>query len=202
MFGSDLTSNMKRSTYQHVFIHNVNSIVKNIYKYVLSCKLRNFFVSKSYKRGNERICPSTAQCILNFFVTSCISSLSQQFFESDRHLPYARLRNMRESALAVLLAWTLAAQQGLCGKLEKIVQQPSNVLVDYYAYRHISIIHFNVPERTVAVVFKYVLNRERIFFLYLTHAVRENVSMYLNVIYLHSLIILFNFGSILKNLYL
>jgi len=69
---------------------------------------------------------------------------------------------MRESALAVLLAWTLAAQQGLCSKLEKIAQQPSNVLVDYYAYRHISIIHFNVPERTVAVAFKYVFNRERL----------------------------------------
>lgn len=92
-----------------------------------------------------------------------ISSLSQQLFESDGHLPYvARRRNMRKSALAVLLAWTLAAQQGLCGKLEKIAQQPNNILVDYYAYRHISIIHFNVPERTVAVVFKYVLDRERI----------------------------------------
>lgn len=67
-------------------------------------------------------------------------------------------RNMRESALAVLLAWILAAQQGLCGKLEKIAQQPSNVLEDYYAYRHISIIHFNVPERSVAIVFKYVSN--------------------------------------------
>lgn len=83
---------------------------------------------------------------------------------------------MRESILAVLLAWTLAAQQGLCGKLEKIAQQPNNILVDYYAYRHISIIHFNVPERIVAVVFKYVSDRERIgriFFeiLYLTRAV-------------------------------
>lgn len=68
---------------------------------------------------------------------------------------------MRESALAVLLAWTLAAQHGLCGKLEKIAQQQSNFLVDYYAYRHISIIHFNVPERTVAVVFKYVSVRKR-----------------------------------------
>lgn len=63
---------------------------------------------------------------------------------------------MRESALALLLAWILAAQQGLCGKLEKIAQQPSNVLEDYYAYRHISIVHFNVPERSVVVVFKYV----------------------------------------------
>ncbi|KAG5324721.1 TMM8A factor, partial [Acromyrmex heyeri] len=68
---------------------------------------------------------------------------------------------MRESALAVLLAWILAAQQGLCGKLEKIAQQPSNVLVDYYAYRHISIIHFNVPERTVAVAFKFTAKEEK-----------------------------------------
>ncbi|XP_071562180.1 post-GPI attachment to proteins factor 6 [Temnothorax nylanderi] len=68
---------------------------------------------------------------------------------------------MRESALAVLLAWTLAAQQGLCGKLEKIAQQPSNILVDYYAYRHISIIHFNVPERTVAVAFKFMAKEEK-----------------------------------------
>lgn len=63
---------------------------------------------------------------------------------------------MLESALTVLLAWTLAAQQGLCGKLEKVAQQPNNVLIDYYAYRHISIVHFNVPELSVAIAFKYV----------------------------------------------
>jgi len=63
---------------------------------------------------------------------------------------------MRNSALIVLLAWTLAAQQGLCGKLEKVAEQASNILVDYYAYRHISIIHFDVPERIAAVTFKYV----------------------------------------------
>ncbi|KAL0110073.1 hypothetical protein PUN28_013603 [Cardiocondyla obscurior] len=68
---------------------------------------------------------------------------------------------MRKSALAVLLAWTLAAHQGLCGKLEKIAQQPSNILVDYYAYRHISIIHFNVPERAVAVAFKFTAKEEK-----------------------------------------
>ncbi|KAL6256439.1 hypothetical protein P5V15_012552 [Pogonomyrmex californicus] len=68
---------------------------------------------------------------------------------------------MRENALAILLAWTLAAQHGLCGKLEKIAQQPSNILVDYYAYRHISIIHFNVPERTVAVAFKFMAKEEK-----------------------------------------
>lgn len=66
---------------------------------------------------------------------------------------------MREIVFVALLAWTLAAQQGLCGKLEKIAQQPSNVLEDYYAYRHVSIIHFDVPERTVAVAFKYVSNQ-------------------------------------------
>jgi len=63
---------------------------------------------------------------------------------------------MRNSALIVLLAWTLAAQQALCGKLEKVAEQASNILVDYYAYRHISIIHFDVPERIAAVTFKYV----------------------------------------------
>ncbi|XP_011341819.1 post-GPI attachment to proteins factor 6 isoform X2 [Ooceraea biroi] len=68
---------------------------------------------------------------------------------------------MRNSALALLLAWTLAAQQGLCGKLEKIAEQASNVLVDYYAYRHVSIIHFDVPERTVAVVFKFTAKEEK-----------------------------------------
>lgn len=68
---------------------------------------------------------------------------------------------MLESAIAVLLAWTLATQQGLCGKLEKIAQQPNNVLVDYYAYRHISIIHFNVPELSVAAAFKYVSHLKR-----------------------------------------
>lgn len=84
----------------------------------------------------------------------------QKLFERDGHLPYvARRRNMRKSALAVLLAWTLAAQQGLCGKLEKIAQQPSNILMDYTTYGTVSIIHFNVPERTVVVVFKYVLFR-------------------------------------------
>jgi hypothetical protein len=40
--------------------------------------------------------------------------------------------------------------------LEKIAEQASNVLVDYYAYRHVSIIHFDVPERIAAVTFKYV----------------------------------------------
>lgn len=84
------------------------------------------------------------------------SPSSQNFFEPDGHPYVARRRNMLERALAVLLVWTLAVQQGLCGKLEKIAQQPNNVLVDYYAYRHISIIHFNVPELSVAVAFKYV----------------------------------------------
>lgn len=101
---------------------------------------------------------------------------------------------MRESALVVLLAWTLAAHHGLCGKLEKIAQQQSNYLVDYYAYRHISIIHFDVPERTVAVVFKYVSVRKRMVgspsLLYVVHAIREYImalfSYYfsINVIYL------------------
>lgn len=68
---------------------------------------------------------------------------------------------MRDSALALLLAWILAAQQGLGGKLEKIAEQTSNILVDYYAYRHISIIHFDVPERIVAVAFKFTAKEEK-----------------------------------------
>ncbi|XP_029172482.1 post-GPI attachment to proteins factor 6 isoform X3 [Nylanderia fulva] len=90
------------------------------------------------------------------------SPFSPNFFEPDGHHPYvARHRNMLDSVLAVLLVWTLAVQQGLCGKLEKVAQQPNNVLVDYYAYRHISIIHFNVPELSVAVAFKFTTKEEK-----------------------------------------
>ncbi|KAM0730176.1 Post-GPI attachment to proteins factor 6 [Formica fusca] len=84
---------------------------------------------------------------------------------------------MLESALAVLLAWTLATQQGLCGKLEKVAQQPNNVLVDYYAYRHISIIHFKVPELSVAVAFKFTAKEEKTGGI--GRCLPRNVSLYL-----------------------
>lgn len=82
--------------------------------------------------------------------------LCRNFPNGNGHFYVAGRRNMRESVLAVLLAWTLAAQQGLCGNLEKVALRPNNVLEDFSAYRHISIIHFEVPERIVAAVFKYV----------------------------------------------
>lgn len=84
---------------------------------------------------------------------------------------------MLESALTVLLAWTLAAQQGLCGKLEKVAQQPNNVLVDYYAYRHISIVHFNVPELSVAIAFKFTAKEEKTGGI--GRCLPRNVSLYL-----------------------
>ncbi|XP_020277842.1 transmembrane protein 8B [Pseudomyrmex gracilis] len=68
---------------------------------------------------------------------------------------------MRESVLAVLLAWILAAQQGLCGNLEKVALRPNNILEDFSAYRHISIVHFEVPERIVAAVFKFTAKEEK-----------------------------------------
>lgn len=63
--------------------------------------------------------------------------------------------NMYKGELALLLTWSLAVHQGLCGELEKVAHQPSNVLVDFTAYRHISIVHFSVPENTISALFKY-----------------------------------------------
>ncbi|XP_014473987.1 PREDICTED: transmembrane protein 8B-like isoform X1 [Dinoponera quadriceps] len=68
---------------------------------------------------------------------------------------------MRESILVILLTWTFMVHQGLCGRLKKIAQQPSNLLEDYSSYRHISIIHFNVPEHLVAVTFKFTAEEEK-----------------------------------------
>jgi len=119
---------------------------------------------------------------------------------------------MLESALTVLLAWTLAAQQGLCGKLEKVAQQPNNVLVDYYAYRHISIVHFNVPELSVAIAFKYVSDPrkfERVTrdFAFLKCSRRESIArLYFNLNVSCAIINYFHYfsptsgGSDLKNL--
>ncbi|XP_032688174.1 transmembrane protein 8B-like isoform X2 [Odontomachus brunneus] len=68
---------------------------------------------------------------------------------------------MRKSIFIILLVWAFMAHQGLCGKLKKIAQQPSNMLEDYTAYRHISIIHFNVPEHLIAVTFKFTAKEEK-----------------------------------------
>lgn len=54
-----------------------------------------------------------------------------------------------------LLTWSLLViHHGSWGKLEKIAQQPNNVLADFIAYRHISIVHFKVPENAVTASFK------------------------------------------------
>ncbi|XP_076235241.1 transmembrane protein 8B [Calliopsis andreniformis] len=68
---------------------------------------------------------------------------------------------MRDSVLVFSLAWILTIEQGLCGKLERAAHRPNNVLDDYYAYRHISIIHFDVPDCTVAAAFKFTAKEEK-----------------------------------------
>ncbi|XP_029055757.1 transmembrane protein 8B [Osmia bicornis bicornis] len=69
---------------------------------------------------------------------------------------------MRDSVAVFTLSWILfAIQPGLCGKLERIAQQPNNVLDDYHAYRHISIVHFNIPDSTVRVAFKFTVKEEK-----------------------------------------
>lgn len=59
--------------------------------------------------------------------------------------------------LIVLLTWSFVIQEGSCGKLKRIALRPSNILDDYYAYRHISIIHFDVPEYTITAGFKFIV---------------------------------------------
>ncbi|XP_076392048.1 transmembrane protein 8B [Megachile rotundata] len=69
---------------------------------------------------------------------------------------------MRDSVLVFSLAWILfATQLGLCGKLERVAQQQNNVLDDYYAYRHISIVHFYIPDYTVTAAFKFIAKEEK-----------------------------------------
>ncbi|XP_043255537.1 post-GPI attachment to proteins factor 6 isoform X2 [Colletes gigas] len=72
-----------------------------------------------------------------------------------------RIYNMRGSVLVFLLVWIFSIEEGLCGKLERVAQRPNNVLDDYYAYRHISIVHFNVPDCTVAAAFKFTVKEEK-----------------------------------------
>ncbi|XP_017793694.1 PREDICTED: transmembrane protein 8B [Habropoda laboriosa] len=84
---------------------------------------------------------------------------------------------MRDSVLAFSLAWIFVIHSGLCGKLERADQRPNNVLDDYYAYRHISIIHFNVPDRTVAAGFKFIVKEEKTGGI--GRCVARNVSLFL-----------------------
>ncbi|CAK9808819.1 Post-GPI attachment to proteins factor 6 [Anthophora plagiata] len=84
---------------------------------------------------------------------------------------------MRDSVLVFSLAWIFAIHRGLCGKLERADQRPNNVLDDYYAYRHISIIHFNVPDRTVAAGFKFIVKEEKTGGI--GRCVARNVSLFL-----------------------
>ncbi|KOC61960.1 Transmembrane protein 8A, partial [Habropoda laboriosa] len=88
-----------------------------------------------------------------------------------------RFYNMRDSVLAFSLAWIFVIHSGLCGKLERADQRPNNVLDDYYAYRHISIIHFNVPDRTVAAGFKFIVKEEKTGGI--GRCVARNVSLFL-----------------------
>ncbi|XP_057339155.1 transmembrane protein 8B [Microplitis mediator] len=41
------------------------------------------------------------------------------------------------------------------GEFIKISQQPANILEDFFGYRHVSIIHFNVPENVITAAFKF-----------------------------------------------
>lgn len=84
---------------------------------------------------------------------------------------------MRDSVLVLSLIWILTIEQGLCGKLERAAQRPNNVLDDYYAYRHISIIHFDVPDCTVAAAFKFTVKEEKTGGIGRCYA--RNVSLYL-----------------------
>ena len=86
-----------------------------------------------------------------FFLTGylCQSVEEVACYEANR-----RIYNMRDIVLAISFAWILATERCLGGKLERFAHRPNNVLDDYYAYRHISIIHFNVPDCTVTAGFK------------------------------------------------
>lgn len=63
--------------------------------------------------------------------------------------------------LILILIWSFIIQEGSCGKLKKIAIQPFNVLDDFYAYRHISIIHFDVPEYAIKAGFKFIAKEEK-----------------------------------------
>ncbi|XP_015591102.1 transmembrane protein 8B isoform X2 [Cephus cinctus] len=68
---------------------------------------------------------------------------------------------MPKREIAPFLIWSLIIQLGLSGNTERISQHPSNILVDFFAYRHISIVHFNIPQNSVAATFKFIAKEER-----------------------------------------
>lgn len=55
--------------------------------------------------------------------------------------------------LLLLAVWGLVSPSWAAWP-EKLAQQPGNILVDFLAYRHVSIVHFDVPENAVSVGFK------------------------------------------------
>ncbi|XP_014598648.1 PREDICTED: transmembrane protein 8B-like [Polistes canadensis] len=63
--------------------------------------------------------------------------------------------------LIFLLIWSFVIEEGLCITLKRVALQPSNPLDDYYAYRHISIIHFDVPEYSITAGFKFIVKEEK-----------------------------------------
>ncbi|KAF7396661.1 hypothetical protein HZH66_007523 [Vespula vulgaris] len=64
--------------------------------------------------------------------------------------------------LIVLLIWSFTIQEGSCVKLKRIASQPFNVLDDFYGYRYISIVHFDVPEYSITAGFKFMIKEEKI----------------------------------------
>lgn len=60
--------------------------------------------------------------------------------------------------LLLLLISTLLIVQvkGGTSWTERIARRPDNILTDFSAYRHVSVVHFNVPENLVSVAFKLV----------------------------------------------
>ncbi|KAK0164040.1 hypothetical protein PV328_002710 [Microctonus aethiopoides] len=84
---------------------------------------------------------------------------------------------MPRSTFAILLTLVLAIHNVICGKLEKIIQHPSNILDDFFGYRDISIIHFDVPENVLNAVFKFTAKEKKTGGL--GNCAPRNISIYL-----------------------
>ncbi|XP_051160937.1 transmembrane protein 8B [Leptopilina boulardi] len=67
---------------------------------------------------------------------------------------------MQKEEIAFLLCGLI--QLGFCGKTTRIAQRPTNILLDFNAYRHISILHFVVPENSASANFKFVAKEEKL----------------------------------------
>lgn len=74
--------------------------------------------------------------------------------------PIGSNNNMQKGEI-VLLIWGLI-HSGYCGRTTRIAQRPSNILLDFNAYRHISILHFVVPENSASANFKFVAKEEKL----------------------------------------